>query len=276
MLPLARASTILLLCGLVHNAPPPLGMSQTTLNHSYTPSPWRLEIQASLGPGQGSSEPSDGSNTTVSPTVTGSEGGERHSGPAGETATAGAEVTDTSRTEALTTEPWAGTDPTSTVVTTALSGLTSTRAVETHGHASSQMDTSGAGNNSSAILVSKAERQHLKADKGASQSGTLGVFIGLAVVLTLVLGLVYLIYSKTHKDDPFSHQRLYTTDPVLSLDVSVEPADRFYGGLGPALVTDGQGAPHRPTHGALAVPDPPSKAEIQLKPISESSVKLYL
>lgn len=269
MLPLARASTILLLCGLVHNAPPQLGMSQTTLGHSYSPSPWQLEIQASLGPGQGSSEPSDGSNTTVSPTVTGSEGGggERHSGPA--------EVTNTSRTEALTTEPWAGTDPTSTVVTTALSGLTSSRAVETHGHASSQMDTSGAGN-SSAILVSKAGRQHLKAVKGTSQSGTLGVFIGLAVVLTLVLGLVYLIYSKTHKDDHFSHQRLYTTDPVLSLDVSVEPADRFYGGLGPALVTDGQGAPHRPTHGAPAVPDPPSKAEIQLKPISESSVKLYL
>ncbi|GCB75513.1 hypothetical protein scyTo_0017353 [Scyliorhinus torazame] len=113
---------------------------------------------------------------------------------------------------------------------------------------------------------------------------TLGVFVGLAVVLLLVFGLVYLIYNRTQKDDPFSHQRLYNSDPVLSLDVSVEPADRFYGSLTSDLGREGQGD-HVTSQRALNQsageakgPNSPlqTRDEIQLKPLSESSVKIFL
>ncbi|XP_038639605.1 proline-rich receptor-like protein kinase PERK1 [Scyliorhinus canicula] len=113
---------------------------------------------------------------------------------------------------------------------------------------------------------------------------TLGVFVGLAVVLLLVFGLVYLIYNRTQKDDPFSHQRLYNSDPVLSLDVSVEPADRFYGSLTPDLGREGQGdhvtsqrALNQSACEAKGPNSPPqTRDEIQLKPMSESSVKIFL
>ncbi|XP_043535198.1 mucin-5AC-like [Chiloscyllium plagiosum] len=113
---------------------------------------------------------------------------------------------------------------------------------------------------------------------------TLGIFIGLAVVLLLVFGLVYLIYNRTQKDDPFSHQRLYNSDPVLSLDVTVEPPDRFYGSLTPDLGREGQGN-HVTSQKTLNQPmgevknpasPPQTHDEIQLKPMSESSVKIFL
>eukprot|EP00061_Rhincodon_typus_P012671 g38560.t1 len=84
-----------------------------------------------------------------------------------------------------------------------------------------------------------------KTEKKGQFGKTLGIFIGLAVVLLLVFGLVYLIYNRTQKDDPFSHQRLYNSDPgmseLASLDVTVEPPDRFYGSLTPDLGREGQG-----------------------------------
>ncbi|XP_078388105.1 uncharacterized protein LOC144669511 [Cetorhinus maximus] len=123
-----------------------------------------------------------------------------------------------------------------------------------------------------------------EAEKKRQSGKTLGLFVGLAVVLLLVFGLVYLIYNRTQKDDPFSHQRLYNSDPVLSLDVSVEPADRFYGSLIPDLGRVGQGD-HVTSQRALnqaagevkaPVSQPQTRDEIQLKPMSESSVKIFL
>ncbi|XP_048377485.1 sialidase-like isoform X1 [Stegostoma tigrinum] len=123
-----------------------------------------------------------------------------------------------------------------------------------------------------------------KTEKKGQFGKTLGIFIGLAVVLLLVFGLVYLIYNRTQKDDPFSHQRLYNSDPVLSLDVTVEPPDRFYGSLTPDPGREGQGH-HVMSQKALNQPKeemkkpaspPQTHDEIQLKPMSESSVKIFL
>ncbi|XP_048377488.1 sialidase-like isoform X2 [Stegostoma tigrinum] len=71
---------------------------------------------------------------------------------------------------------------------------------------------------------------------------------------------------------------------VLSLDVTVEPPDRFYGSLTPDPGREGQGH-HVMSQKALNQPKeemkkpaspPQTHDEIQLKPMSESSVKIFL
>ncbi|XP_059809216.1 uncharacterized protein LOC132382775 isoform X3 [Hypanus sabinus] len=74
------------------------------------------------------------------------------------------------------------------------------------------------------------------------------------------------------------------TKLVLSLDVSMEPPDRFYGSLGPAFGSECPGDRVTPPKALNQAPegagDPPSKAlsssGIQLKPVPNSSVKIYL
>ncbi|XP_063293281.1 Golgi-associated olfactory signaling regulator [Pelobates fuscus] len=58
----------------------------------------------------------------------------------------------------------------------------------------------------------------------------LAMFLGMAVVLAALLVLVYCIYSRQHKEDMFSHHRLYGEgfeDPVLHLDTPVDHFDFF-------------------------------------------------
>ncbi|XP_072282071.1 Golgi-associated olfactory signaling regulator [Pyxicephalus adspersus] len=58
----------------------------------------------------------------------------------------------------------------------------------------------------------------------------LALFLGMAGVLACLLVIIYCIYIRQHKEDMFSHHRLYGEgfeDPVLHLDTPVDHLDFF-------------------------------------------------
>ncbi|XP_053546739.1 Golgi-associated olfactory signaling regulator [Bombina bombina] len=66
--------------------------------------------------------------------------------------------------------------------------------------------------------------------KTSGANKLLALFLGMAGVLISLLILVYCIYSRQHKEEMFSHQRLHGEgfeDPVLHLDTPVDHFDFF-------------------------------------------------
>ncbi|XP_059809212.1 uncharacterized protein LOC132382775 isoform X1 [Hypanus sabinus] len=300
MNPLLRLPTVVLLCGLLHPSVAPSTDRSTLVTScdicggSY-PLPGLLEdtnetLNQSL---EGSSEGDTSTNASISLNgsftaldMTADQDGERIISSVAEVGKPGTLVTSSTQAVNLTTKPWPGMDhdspnmtqpsaapsvmasPSKEHLTTLLAGPTTVR-------------TEGSRNLPTKLV---SGQRYFKPGEAEPQGKTLGIFVGLLVVLILVLGLVYLLYNKSQKHDPFSHQRLYNTDPVLSLDVSMEPPDRFYGSLGPAFGSECPGDRVTPPKALNQAPegagDPPSKAlsssGIQLKPVPNSSVKIYL
>ncbi|XP_075459322.1 Golgi-associated olfactory signaling regulator [Ascaphus truei] len=78
------------------------------------------------------------------------------------------------------------------------------------------------------------EKDHQKDFENKNNFGAanklLALFLGMAGVLACLFILVYCIYSRQHKEDMFSHHRLYGEgfeDPVLHLDTPVDHYDFF-------------------------------------------------
>uniref|UniRef100_A0A8C5QT95 Uncharacterized protein n=1 Tax=Leptobrachium leishanense TaxID=445787 RepID=A0A8C5QT95_9ANUR len=80
------------------------------------------------------------------------------------------------------------------------------------------------------IFGEEDDQKDFKIRKKFASHKLLALFLGMAGVLAGLLILIYCIYTRQHKEDMFSHHRLYGEgfeDPVLHLDTPVDHFDFF-------------------------------------------------
>ncbi|XP_018083672.1 Golgi-associated olfactory signaling regulator [Xenopus laevis] len=84
--------------------------------------------------------------------------------------------------------------------------------------------------NTSTDFFTQHGEEEYEARKDVGAHKLLAMFLGMAGVLACLLILIYCIYNRQHKEEMFSHRRLYGEgfeDPVLHLDTPMDHYDFF-------------------------------------------------